>query len=75
MGGREVKMDALFQPRQLIFIYLFLFICVHVSKGEVCARVCKYSRRPGGGIRSPEAGVTGGYEAPNMGARNKTQVL
>lgn len=55
----------------------FIFICVCVS---VCVNVCmpqecRHPRKLEVKIGSPGARVTGGYELPDMGARNGAPVL
>jgi hypothetical protein len=37
--------------------------------------MCRYPQKPEKGVRSPITAVTGGCEPPNMGAREKTQVI
>lgn len=49
-------------------------MCVCVS---VCMYICmcRYPQRPEESVIAPKPGVTGGRESPDMGSRNRIQVL
>ena len=60
-----------------VCLSVFLCVCVRV---HVCVCVCVYAHefwcpQSPQTSESPEAGVIGGYELPNVGARNLTLVL
>lgn len=59
----------------IFFIHLFYFMCTCVPECMNIHRMCAVPEEPRRGVRSPEAGITGGCEPPNMDAENRTPVF